>query len=543
MIRINSLKVNLTAKEEDIHRAILQRLHIKGRDLIAYKPAKISIDARKKDNIVYVYSIDCKVTNEEKILKDHSVRDIVRIAPIEYIDPFNELSLNDHERLYYSSSKSGRPVVIGFGPAGMISAYKLAAAGLKPIVIERGSAIEQRIKDVNEFWDTGKLNTSSNVQFGEGGAGTFSDGKLNTMIHDEYGRIREVFRIFIENGADESIMYTAKPHIGTDKLTELVKNIRNSIISHGGEIRFNTAMTEIITDNGHLKGIKLSDGNTIYTDTAILAIGHSARDTFTYLHKYNIPMEPKPFAVGVRMQHDQEMISRSQYGESYKLLPPADYKLTYKSTNGHGVYSFCMCPGGFVVNASSEEGMLVVNGMSNSDRSERSANSAIVVTVDPSEFEGEDVLKGMEFQRKLERSAYEACSGRIPVQYYDDFTCKKTGSVRPSNIPNTKGAYSFTDLNRILPEFISEPIKEAMSSFGKSIAGFDNDDTLLLGVETRTSSPVRILRDESFQSPKIKGLYPCGEGAGYAGGITSAAADGLKVYEAIIHKFITSEEI
>lgn len=535
LIRINSLKVSIDHTQEDVRNAILQRLRIKNGDLISYKPARISIDARKKDNILYVYSIDCCVKGEERILKNRSIKDVQPVKRVEYSDPRNGLILPD---------KFIRPVVVGFGPAGMICAYKLAEAGLRPIVVERGDSVDERIKVVEEFWKNGKLNTASNVQFGEGGAGTFSDGKLNTMIHDEYGRIREVFRIFIENGADESIMYMGKPHIGTDKLTEIVKNIRERIISLGGEVRFNTKMVGMSAEDGHISGITLSDGTEIATDTVVLAIGHSARDTFEYLDSIGIAMETKPFAVGVRVQHPQELIGKSQYGEKYKLLLPADYKLTYKCADGvRGVYSFCMCPGGFVVNASSEEGRLVVNGMSNHDRSEKTANSAIVVTVDPSDFTGDSVLSGMEFQRRLEERAYEAACGKIPVQYYDDFKAGRIGVLRESNVPNTKGAFGFADLCKVLPSFVTSSIKEAMVSFGHTIQGFDNDDTLFLGVETRTSSPVRINRNERCESLSLCGLYPCGEGAGYAGGITSAGADGLRIYEAVINNNFSNEVI
>lgn len=530
MIKINSLKFKTKHSADEVKAAICKKLKIKSDMLISYRPLKISLDARRKNDIKYIYSVEAEIRNEAAVLKKLHDKDISvsREVIYEY----------EHPKTLKSDV---RPVIIGAGPAGLFCAYKLAEAGLRPIIYERGKSVESRLEDVNKFWETGRLNTESNVQFGEGGAGTFSDGKLNTMVHDSYGRIKEVFRIFVEHGADESITYINKPHIGTDELREIIIGIRKYIISCGGEIHYNSLLNEIVIKNGAIQGIKVND-EFIDCKMLVLAIGHSARDTFEMLNKKGIAMERKAFAIGVRVQHPQKLIGMSQYGDEYKNLPAADYKLTYNSPKtGRGVYSFCMCPGGFVVNASSENGMLAVNGMSNNARDEESANSAIVVTVKPEDFDKGSVLDGVYFQRELERKAYEEGKGLIPVQYYGDFVKNRISTEFNENIPNTKGKTSFGNLKKILPCFISEAIEEAFPHFEKSINGFSDDNALLLGLESRTSSPVRLNRNDDFESIGTKGLYPCGEGAGYAGGITSSAVDGLKVFEAIYHKLETEE--
>ncbi len=581
LIRVNSLRLEIKYTEDDLRSAIARRLKIADKHPFSYEIVKLSLDARKKDDIHYTCSVDVKTDSEKAILKDKRIKNVTASERVVYNDPADDTDIKNAIRELLMNSNcsddqgSGttsqgkcilRPVIVGFGPAGIFASYKLAKAGFKPIVLERGCDVDTRIQDVGSFWNGGPLKPESNVQFGEGGAGTFSDGKLNTMIHDKFGRITEVFRVFVENGADPSIRYINKPHIGTDRLTKIVKNIRKEIIDCGGEVRFNSKLAGLDIKDGVLKGIYINNSEYLPCDTLVLAIGHSARDTFKMILESGLNLERKAFAMGVRVQHPQEMIGRSQYGDAYKDLPAADYKLTYQTSNGRGVYSFCMCPGGFVVNASSEEGMLAVNGMSNSDRSEATANSALVVTVREDDFDGDSPLAGMELQRRLESAAYKEGRGLIPAQYYADFKGNrasrlpetKNSSIPDPNreddsergyvsghndtaccslpLPNTKGSYIGGNLKNVLPDFISESIEEAMPDFGRIIEGFDNDEALFIGLESRTSSPVRIVRDDSFESIGIKGIYPCGEGAGYAGGITSAAVDGIKVYEAIISK-------
>lgn len=508
---------------------VLQKLRIQDKHLKDFSIARLSIDARHKDDIRFVYSVNLTLTDEQAFMAHYRGKDVAPVKPVVYNDPIISIgTFKPHKR----------PVIIGFGPAGMMCAYKLAVAGFKPLVIERGSCTEKRTIEVENFWNTGKLNESCNVLFGEGGAGTFSDGKLNTMINDKFGRITEVFDVFVENGADSSIKYINKPHIGTDRLVCMVRSIREKILSLGGEIRFDTKMEEILfSDSNCVRGVRLDTGEVIPCDDLVLAIGHSARDTFKMLKDAKVPLERKAFACGVRVEHPQELIGRSQYGEAFDKLPPADYKVTYTSNAGRGVYSFCMCPGGYVVNSSSEKGHLVVNGMSYSDRGSDTANSAIIVQVNPEDFGSEDVLAGVEFQRRLERAAYETGTGLIPAQYYEDFVLNRATSSFDAQKPLTKGAVKPCDLNTVLPDFISDSIKEAFPSFDRMIHGFASPDTILLGVETRTSSPLRILRNDDLESVTIAGLYPAGEGAGYAGGITSAAIDGLKVYEKIVTKY------
>ncbi|MCR5684678.1 MAG: FAD-dependent oxidoreductase [Lachnospiraceae bacterium] len=587
MLRINGLKSKLSYTDADLRASVIKALHIKDTELFSFALVKRSIDARDKDDIHYVLSINAQVKDEARVLADKRVKNVSRAEEVKYRDPVDKLSaevLSDVSKTADDSMLSGsgslgtpygRPVIVGFGPAGMICAYKLAEAGLKPIVIERGLDVDSRKRRVEEFWGGASLDANTNVQFGEGGAGTFSDGKLSTMIHDKAGRIVEFFRILVENGADESIMYNAKPHVGTDRLAVIVKNIRNRITELGGEVRFASRLKDIAFDSdGRVCGVvveKIDHGTgtfqagsnkgeiknrydfefekensseyTIETGTLVLAIGHSARDTFEMLHGKGFVMEQKPFAVGVRVQHPQDLIGRSQYGKLYRQLPPADYKLTYHSERlDRGVYSFCMCPGGFVVNASSEPGKLAVNGMSNSDRGEATANSAIVVNVDGRDFAGDEWNAGIEFQRRMEERAFNECGGKIPAQRYGEF-------IEPGNVsdiasgwlPNTKGAWGYGNIHNILPAEICEAIKEAFPDFGHKIRGFDDKDTLLMGVESRTSSPVRILRNEAgLEAAGMRGVYPSGEGAGYAGGITSAAVDGIKVYEAIVSAAIKS---
>jgi len=524
VIKIRQIKIEVTKSNEDnLLKSISKKLKTDISNIENYTIEKLSIDARNKEEIYYAYEVNVNVKNEKEILSKNTNSDVTLTELKKYeIKEKGDLKLNN------------RPVIVGSGPSGLFAAYILAEEGYKPIIIERGENIEKRVESVETFWKIGKLNQNSNVQFGEGGAGTFSDGKLNTLIKDEFCRGKKVFETFIENGANEDILYSYKPHIGTNLLRVVIKNMREKIIKMGGVFRYNTCLTDIIYDSNNLKQIEVNKNELIDCEVLVLAIGHSARDTF-YMLNNKLNMEAKPFAVGVRVVHKQSMIDESQFGKKYKdILSPATYKLTYNNSS-RGVYSFCMCPGGYIVNASSEQNMLAINGMSNHERESGFANSAIVVTITPDDF-GKNPLDGIEYQINLEKKAYELGDGKIPIQLLKDFKENKI-SISLGNInPIFKGDYNFANLNELLPTYISDSIKEAFESFGKKIKNFDDDDTVLAGVESRTSSPVRILRNDLFES-NIKGIYPSGEGAGYAGGITSAAIDGIKVAEAIIKKY------
>lgn len=521
MIRVRQVKVRLEKNsEEEIIKQASKKLRIDVslvQDIIIQKK---SLDARKKDEIYYVYEVDVQVEDENLILNRINSNDIF-------------LTPNEEYKFLVTGTKKMkfRTIIVGSGPAGLFSAYLLAEYGYKPLIIERGECVEERIKSVEEFWNTGILNPNSNVQFGEGGAGTFSDGKLNTLVKDKEFRMKKVFEIFVEHGAPKDILYENKPHIGTDVLRKVVASMRNKIIDNGGEIRYNTCLTDLVIKDGILEGIQVNGNETIPCENLILAIGHSARDTFKMLSNHNILMNPKPFAIGIRIMHPQDMINESQYGEVSKYLPPASYKLTYTTSKKRGVYSFCMCPGGYVVNASSENGRLAINGMSNRARDTKNANSAIVVTVSPNDY-GLSPLDGIEFQRSLEEKAYKLGNGLIPIQLLKDFNKNKCSTSLGGVEPVFKGDYMLSNINDIFPEYITEAIKEALPVFGNKIKGYDRDDAIVAGIESRTSSPVCIKRDEEFMS-NIKGIYPCGEGAGYAGGITTSAMDGIKVAEAI----------
>ena len=403
---------------------------------------------------------------------------------------------------------------------------------MQPIIFERGKEVDQRTTDILKFWETGVLDTKSNVQFGEGGAGTFSDGKLNTLVNDKLGRNKFVLETFVKFGAPSNILYDYKPHIGTDVLKDVIKNLRNEIIRLGGEFHFNCQVTDFLIEDGKIKGVLAGDKKYL-SENVVLAIGHSARDTFKKLYDLGFDMEAKDFAVGFRIEHPQSIISQSMYGPRFDELEPAAYKLACNRDNGRGVYSFCMCPGGYVVNSSSEANRLVVNGMSYSKRDSKNANSAIVVTVGGREFDKTNPLSGIEYQRAIENKAFELCNGKIPQQLFGDYKTGKISSNYGDFDSVTKGLTDFGPLHEIFSQEIRDSIIDAMGFFGTKIKGFDRLDSILSGVESRTSSPVRIKRNELFQS-NVSGLYPCGEGAGYAGGITSAAMDGLKVAEAVI---------
>lgn len=518
---------------------------------------KRSIDAREKQNILYVYCLDVEASNEKNICKRMEKKGVTAVQETPYHFPSDrrhisfDLSCGSAEG-DGSFGSAGRPVIVGAGPAGLFAAYELALQGFRPILLERGREMSVRRQDVNAFWNGGELNPESNVQFGEGGAGTFSDGKLNSMIKDPTGRIRHVLETFVRFGADPAILYDNKPHLGTDVLAVVIPAMRQCILEHGGQILFESRLTGFAVKNQRLKAVIYeTHGETkeLSAEHCILAIGHSARDTFQMLSASGLHMEPKAFAVGFRMEHPQNMIQTSQYGAAGSALPAASYKLTAQTSLQRGVYSFCMCPGGMIVNASSEKGFLAVNGMSCHARDRRNANSAIVVTIQPSDFIAwnrdcrldspesarklSGLFAGMAFQRIIEKRAYEQAQGKVPVQLYGDF-CRNTPSTTLGDvIPDICGGYQLSNVRRILPEELNQSIQEGIAAFGRRIHGFDREDAVLAGVESRTSSPVRILRDDSLQS-NIHGIYPCGEGAGYAGGITSAAIDGIKVAERIV---------
>ena len=521
MIRVRQIKMPIESNANDINKYIAKKIHINEDEIENIIIRKRSIDARKKDNICFIYEVDIEAQNESRIIAKNKTDDVIK-APNE-------------EFTFKCTGKKilkNRPVIIGSGPAGLFCAYMLAENGFKPIIIERGEDVDSRVKTVEKFWNEGILNKNSNVQFGEGGAGTFSDGKLNTSIKDKDFIGRKVLEIFVEAGAPEEILYVNKPHIGTDLLREIIKNIRNKIIENGGTFKYNSCLTDIKYQNNKIHEIILNNEESIKTDIVVLAIGHSARDTFRMLNSHNLTMISKPFAVGVRIQHKQIMINEKQYGkENAVKLPPADYKLTYRTKKGRGVYSFCMCPGGFVVNSSSEDRKLAINGMSNHKRDTENANSAIVVTVTPDDF-GKEILSGVKFQEKLEELAYEKGNGNIPIQLYGDFKLNKKSKDFKSINPVFKGKYTFSNLQEVLPSYVTEALIEGIDNFNTKIKGFADEDTILAAIESRTSSPVRIERDGNGEA-NIKGIYPCGEGAGYAGGITSAAIDGIKVAQKI----------
>ena len=543
MLRIEQLKLRPDHAEKDLENAIRKSLRLRDSQPFSYEIIRQSVDARKKPDIYYVYTVDVKCSHENQILRQRSKNKISRVTKIEYHFPSN-----GKEKLDLP------PVIVGTGPAGLFCGLMLARAGFRPILLERGEEVQKRQKSVEHFWDTGELNPNSNVQFGEGGAGTFSDGKLNTSVKDPKGRIRFVLKTFVEAGADPSILYSYKPHIGTDVLTDVVRTIREEIRSLGGQVLFEHQLKNIESGkDGHYilrvektmpQDERMSDlcagerrPQDIETRLVVLAIGHSARDTFQMLYNHGFDMIAKSFAVGVRVEHPQKWVDNAMYGDGCPYeMPAAPYKLTHKLKEGGGVYSFCMCPGGYVVNASSELGLLAVNGMSYHDRGGKNANSAIVVTVSPDDFGGENPLDGLEFQRKLEQKAYEIGKGKIPVQRFSDFLQNIASESLGNIIPQMKGAYIPANVRSIFPERVSNSIEEGMEAFGWQIRGFSDDDALLSGVESRTSSPVRITRNDALES-NFNGIYPCGEGAGYAGGITSAALDGIRVAEAIASKF------
>lgn len=529
MLRINELSLSLGESTEKLKKLAADFISVSPDDFTSFEISRESIDSRKKNNIKMIYSVDIELeSGEEEIASRFPLNKVVFKKRYKYEIPENK------------RTSLLRPVIVGFGPAGMLCGLILAKCGLKPIILERGNDVTQRQKDVNTFWYKHKLDTESNVQFGEGGAGTFSDGKLTTGIKDS--RCKEVFNQLYLHGAPEEILYSARPHIGTDKLAGVVKNIREDIISMGGEVRFGCKLTDIIVANNFIHGVTYQNRNgsisDIETDCVVLCIGHSARDTVKMLYKKGIRMEQKAFSVGTRIEHPQELINKAQYGNMWNdpRLGAADYKLSNHPLHGRGGYTFCMCPGGTVVAASSEEYGMVVNGMSEYARDGENANTAILVGIEPSYFEDDHPLSGIKLQREIERAGFEY-GGKdytAPAQLVGDFLNYRPSVKKGAVNPTCPTGVNFTDIRNVLPKTVTDTIHEAIIAFDKKLNGYALPDAVLTAPESRSSSPVRILRDEFFQT-NIRGLYPCGEGAGYAGGIVSAAVDGMRCAEAVLN--------
>ncbi|EJU9787798.1 TPA: NAD(P)/FAD-dependent oxidoreductase [Vibrio vulnificus] len=536
MIRLTELRLPLDHEEGALLEAITAKLDIPAEQVLSFSMFRRGYDARKKTNIQLIYTLDIEVANQDKLLAKFSKDPHVRETP-------------DMEYKYVAQAPANlteRPIVIGFGPCGLFAGLVLAQMGFNPIIVERGKEVRERTKDTFGFWRKRTLNPESNVQFGEGGAGTFSDGKLYSQVKDPNFYGRKVITEFVEAGAPEEILYVSKPHIGTFKLVTMIEKMRAKILELGGEIRFSTRVDDIHMEDGQITGVTLSNGEELKSRHVVLAVGHSARDTFEMLHERGVYMEAKPFSVGFRIEHKQSMIDEARFGPNAgnPILGAADYKLVHHCKNGRTVYSFCMCPGGTVVAATSEEGRVVTNGMSQYSRAERNANSAIVVGISPEIDYPGDPLAGIRFQRELESNAYRLGGENYdaPAQKIGDFLKGRDpsalGDVEPSFTPGIK----LTDLEKALPPFAIEAIREAIPAFDRKIKGFASEDGLLTGVETRTSSPVCIKRDKEYQSVNLKGFYPAGEGAGYAGGILSAGIDGIKVAEAVARSMVAQLE-
>lgn len=525
MIRVNQVKLDIFNKKSDLKNKISKKLRIKESEILSYEIFKESIDARRK-KIQFVYNVDVKLKNEKKILKKGK---------------FKESPDYTYKKVENKLNKDIKPIIVGSGPAGLFNALILAESGYKPLIIEQGEKVENRIKSIDRFWSEGILNENSNVQFGEGGAGTFSDGKLTTRIKDK--RCRKVLKEFIEVGGPEEIIYKNKPHIGTDNLRGMIIKLRKKIESLGGKFMFNTKVEDLIINNDKIEGVIIDEGKEILSPIVVLAIGHSSRDLFERINDLKVKIEPKPFAIGFRIEHPQKMIDKNQYGNPMlrQKLGAAEYKLTYNSKD-RGVYSFCMCPGGSVVASSSEKNTVVTNGMSKYKRDEENSNAAILVTIKPKDYGDDSPLAGMYFQRKLEKKAFELGGKNYfaPATFVGNYLSEnkkeiKIGDINPSYKPGVK----FVDFNDLVPSFLNDLLKDAIRNFDKKIKGFARKDAIITGLETRSSSPIRILRDaDTLESENIKGLFPCGEGAGYAGGIMSSAVDGINVAEKVISKEI-----
>ncbi|MBS3950214.1 MAG: FAD-dependent monooxygenase [Peptococcaceae bacterium] len=527
MIRITNVKLPLDERGQ-VQSEVLKRLGIGTTAINGIHIYKESIDARKKDSIHFVYTVDVEADHEVEIIKRLRNPDVQETPELEY------------ERVKSGASPlKHRPVVIGSGPAGLFSALLLSEQGYKPIILERGKDVIRRSQDVGLFWSQGILSTESNVQFGEGGAGTFSDGKLTTLIKDR--RCRKVLQDLVSAGAPEDILYSYKPHVGTDILRQVVKGIRERIITNGGEVRFEAKVTDIHVERGAVVALRVNGNETIPVTAVILAVGHSARDTFSMLLGRGVTLVPKPFSIGARIEHPQALIDEAQYGRyaGHKNLGAADYKLSYHSKTERSAYTFCMCPGGLVVAAASEEGRVVTNGMSEHARTRPNANSALLVGVSPEDYEDNHPLAGVEFQRHFEERAFVVGGGkyRAPVQTVRDFLAERPSSTLGSVVSSYRPGVEPADLRQCLPNYVVSTMREALLDFDRKLRGFSHPEALLTGVETRSSSPVRITRGENGES-NIAGLYPAGEGAGYAGGIISAAVDGMKAAEAIMQKFL-----
>ena len=537
MLRLTELKLPLDHAADALRPAICQRLGIADGELLDFTIFKRSYDARKKSAIVLIYTLDLTVADEPALLK--------KLAGDRHIGPTPDTRYKFVAQA--PAELKSRPVVIGTGPCGLLAGLILAQMGFRPIILERGKAVRERTKDTWGLWRKNKLNPESNVQFGEGGAGTFSDGKLYSQIKDPQHHGRKVLEEFVKAGAPEEIMYVSKPHIGTFRLVKMVENIRATITELGGEIRFGSKVERLVIEDHQVRGVVLADGSTIATDHVVLAIGHSARDTFQTLHEQGVYIEAKPFSIGFRVEHPQTLIDQARFGPNAgnEILGAADYKLVHHCKNGRAAYSFCMCPGGQVVAATSEEGRVVTNGMSQYSRAERNANAALVVEVKPEDFPGDyrtNPLAGIDFQRHWESAAFVAGGGtyEAPAQRIGDFLAGRPSTALGTVDPSYQPGVHMTDLASCVPPYVIEALREAIPAFDKQIRGFAMADAVLTGVETRTSSPIRIKRGDDYQSINTRGLYPAGEGAGYAGGILSAGVDGIKVAEAVALSMVQS---